>query len=206
MTKPTLKNAHYLSGILLIFFILGHLLNHAMIFVSVEAHLQFMDAYRKIYRFPPVEFLLLGAVLFQVTSGTRLIWLKWRHVESVWDRLQIVSGMYFIYFLIVHPGAVMFGRYVLDLDTNLYFGAAVLNVKPLLYFFVFHYGLAIVAFFTHIACVHRKRMDRYCTIQAATYQSMLMMGLGVVLALLLVYHMMGIRIPSEYLTPFGGGL
>lgn len=145
----TLKKAHYFSGILLIGFIIGHLLNHMMIFFSVEAHLQFMDTYRKIYRFPPAEFLLIGSVLFQVFSGVRLIWLKWNHLKSTWDRLQIISGMYFIYFLVAHPAAVLVGRHVMKLDTNLYYGAAVLNVKPLSYLFVFHYGLAIIAFFTH---------------------------------------------------------
>lgn len=198
----TLKKAHYFSGLMLIGFIIGHLLNHMMIFFSAEAHLQFMDAYRKIYRFLPVELLLISSVLFQVISGVRLIWLKWNQVEFIWDRLQIISGMYFIYFLVAHPAAVLAGRYVMKLDTNLYYGAAVLNVNPLLYFFVFHYGLAIIAFFTHVACVHRKRMDRYCSAQQATYQSMFMIGVGIVLSVLLVYNMMGIFIPPEYLRPY----
>jgi succinate dehydrogenase/fumarate reductase cytochrome b subunit len=204
-SAPWLKRAHHISGMLLIGFISIHLLNHLMILDSVQAHLDFMEVARKVYRFPPIEILLLMAVLFQVGSGSRLLWRKWKSVDTIWDRLQVYSGAYFIYFLIAHPAAVLFGRYVLHLDTNLYYGAAVLNIDPLYYFFALHYGLAITAFFMHTACVHRIKMSAYVSQKNATWQASALILTGILLSIIIVSHMMGMSIPPEYLEGFGGG-
>ncbi len=200
-----LKHAHHISGVLLIGYISIHLFNHLVILHSVQAHLDFMEVARKAYRFPPVEILLFVAVLFQVVSGSTLLWKKWKSVNTIWDRLQIYSGAYFIYFLIAHPAAVLYGRYVLHLDTNLYYGAAVLNINPLYYFFVFHYGLAIAAFFVHTACVHRVKIQVYVSEKNARYQASAIVLVGIILSILLVISMMGMSIPHEYLKGFGGG-
>ena len=196
------KKVHYISGIFLIVFITGHLLNHLMILVSPELHISFMEIFRKFYRLPPVEILLYMAVLIQVFSGTKLLRKKWNNVQSIWDRLQIYSGMFFIYFLIIHPMAVLYGRYIWHLDTNLYFGASVLNVNPLVYYFTFHYGLATIAFFTHMACIHRVKMQSYTSIHLAANQARLLIVLGLIISFLIVYNMMGIDIPKEYLEKY----
>ncbi len=206
ISAPWLKRAHHISGMLLIGYISMHLLNHLMILDSVQAHLDFMEAARKVYRFLPVEILLLMAVLFQVGSGSRLLWRKWKTVDTIWDRLQVYSGAYFIYFLMAHPAAVFFGRYAMHLDTNLYYGAAVLHIDPLYYFFTLHYGLAIVAFFMHTACVHRIKMSAYVSQQHATWQASALIVVGIMLSTIIVNHMMGTPIPAEYLEVFGGGV
>lgn len=204
MTHDTVKKIHHFSGLLLISFIAVHLLNHIMIFYSVDAHISFMTAFRKVYRFPPIEVLLLTAVLVQVISGSRLLYKKWKLKNDIWDKLQMYSGAYFIYFLIVHVSAVLFGRYVWHLDTNVYFGAAVLNIKPILYYFVFHYGLAILAFFTHVGCVHRKKMQAYTSLKHASNQGRALIFVGCALSILIIYHMMGMQIPPEYLEGYAG--
>lgn len=196
------KKIHYFTGILLILFISGHVLNHTMILVSEELHLQFMATFRKIYRIPVVEVLLYAAVGVQLVTGGRLLWKKWRHTHGIWDKLQVWSGAFFLYFLVMHPLAVIWGRYVWELDTNLYFGAAVLNVKPLVYYFVFHYGLSIWAFFTHLACVHRVKMTRWVSVRSANVQATAMVIAGLVMAVLIVYNMMGMDIPQEYLENY----
>lgn len=203
-SSPWLKRAHHISGLLLIGYISIHLLNHLMILYSVQAHLDFMEVARKAYRFPPIEILLFMAVLFQVGSGSSLLWKKWKSVDTIWDRLQVYSGAYFIYFLVAHPAAVLFGRYAWHLDTNLYFGAAVLNIDPLYYFFMLHYGLAIAAFFIHTACVHRIMMQAYVSQKNATWQASAIILVGIALSILIVSHMMGMSIPPEYLEGFGG--
>ena len=200
--KAAIKKAHHFSGILLITFIVVHLLNHIMIFFSIEAHLEFMNVARKVYRHPVIEPILFASILFQVSSGCLLLWKKWRQADSIWDKLQIYSGIYFIYFLIAHPAAVLFGRQVWHLDTNLFFGAAVLNLNPLYYYFVFHYGLAIAAFFTHVACVHRIKMQAYTSQKNASTQSKIILAVGIVLAILIVSKMMDIPIPQEYLDGY----
>ena len=47
----------------------------------------------------------------------------------------------------------MIGRYVVGLDTNFNFAASGFELFP--YYFVPYYLLAIVSFFTHIACMLR---------------------------------------------------
>lgn len=198
------KKAHHFSGILLIAFISTHLLNHLMILSSIESHIVFMDYYRKIYRFPPIEILLFCSLIFQIFSGGWLLRVKWKKVSTVWDKLQIYSGGYFIYFLIAHPAAVLFGRYVWNLDTNLYFGAAVLNINPLYYFFTLHYGFAILAFFVHVACVHRVKMKAYASERSVIIQSAFIIILGFILSVLILNYMIGIPVPEDYLRRFDG--
>lgn len=173
-----------------------------MLFHSEETHLQFMTIARKIYRFTPIEILLFVVVLFQLISGVLLLKNKWKDLNNVWDRIQFFSGAYFIYFLIAHLSAILYGRYTLGLDTNLYFGAAVLNISPMRYFFLFHYGFAIIAFFSHTACVHRKKMNAFVSRKTANVQSVLIICLGVTLAFVLIRKMMELIIPLEYISPF----
>lgn len=202
MTKPWLKKAHLFSAILLIIFIVSHLINHLMILHSEEAHLQFMNVIRKIYRFPPIEILLYTALLFQSISGSALLWRKRKNLNNIWDKLQLFSGAYFIYFLVAHPAAVLYGRYVLNLDTNLYYGAVVLTIAPLYYFFTLHYGLAIVAFFVHTACAVRLKMQSFTGIKTSNVQSILIILFGVIIALKVLSELMKVAIPKEYLDVF----
>lgn len=197
-----LRSTHHFSGVLLITFIAIHLINHLMLFHSEEAHLQFMTIGRKFYRFTPIEILLFVVVLFQITSGVFLLKEKWKDLNNAWDRIQTYSGAYFIYFLIAHLSAILYGRYTLELDTNLYFGAAVLNISPMRYFFLFHYGLAIIAFFSHTACVHRIKIQAFVSRKTANVQSVLIISFGVALAFFLIRKMMELTIPREYIDPF----
>lgn len=48
--------------------------------------------------------------------------------------------------------AVLYGRSVLNLDTNVYFAAAGFFVPPNQYFFGPYYFLAVLALFTHLGC------------------------------------------------------
>jgi hypothetical protein len=54
--------------------------------------------------------------------------------------------------LLVHVGAVLYGRSALQLDTNFYFAAAGFHVPPYQFFFAPYYFLAVFALFTHIGC------------------------------------------------------
>ncbi len=199
-----IKRFHYFSGLTMAVFVAFHLLNHLMLFQSERAHIEFMQTARKFYRNPISETILMSAVVIQIVSGIQLLRKKWKDQNDGYDKLRIYSGLFLAYFLIVHVSAILFGRYVLHLDTNLYFGASVLNNSPSQYYFVFHYGLAIIAFCTHIACAHKINILKFTSEKTTVVHAYILMGIGVILAFLIVYKMMGVSIPKEFqYLPFG---
>ena len=142
---------HRLSACLIGLFIVVHLLNHLLALGGIDAHIAFMESFRRLYRQPGVEIALLFCVLFQVCSGVFFIKRRWGQRQGFFERLQAVSGGYLAFFLLNHVGAVLFGR-ASDLDTNFYFAAAGIHVSPFQYFFVPYYFLAVLAIFCHVAC------------------------------------------------------
>ena len=167
-----MKRLHYISGLILVLYVLAHLFNHLMLWYGVEVHIAWMESMRKVYRFGLIEGMLLLAVTIQIISGIRLV-LKLRKeaVLSKTMRYQMITGLYLAFFLLVHVSAVLAGRFLLNLDTNLYFGAAGLNQFPLLLFFIPYYFFAILSFFGHVACIHYRKTN-------SQPQSLVIFGLG----------------------------
>ena len=189
-----MKLIHYYTGLTLAVFIGFHLLNHLLILHSEALHIKFMKSARKIYRNRFVESLLLLAVLVQVISGITLVILKWNKVENYFDRIQITSGLYLSFFLLNHLLAVLRGRYKLKMDTNLYYGAGVMNMWPQKLFFIPYYSFAILSFFFHVACVHRIKMEKYAGLSVATKQAFLIMGIGMLVTLLVIIKMSNLKL------------
>jgi len=189
-----MKLIHYYTGLTLAVFIGFHLLNHLLILHSEALHIKFMKSARKIYRNRIVESLLLVAVLVQVISGITLVILKWNKVENYFDRIQITSGLYLSFFLLNHLLAVLRGRYKLKMDTNLYYGAGVMNMWPQKLFFIPYYSFAILFFFFHVACVHRIKMEKYAGLSVATKQAFLIMGIGMLVTLLVIIKMSNLKL------------
>lgn len=71
----------------------------------------------------------------QAASGSWLLARRWKQRRGKVAWLQALSGAYLAFFLMVHVGAVLFGRTVLKLDTNFYYAAAGLYVPPFQFFF-----------------------------------------------------------------------
>jgi len=175
-----------------------------MIVRGADAHLAFMESIRPFYRNPVIEIIILFAVCSQVLTGILLARKRWKEQAGTFDKLQLWSGLYFVYFLSMHTGAVLIGRYVLNLDTNLYFGAAPLNNTPLKFYFIFHYGLAMLAFFIHVGCAHHTKMKKYIAEETARRQSIFFMLFGVIVTVVVLFKMMKLFIPVEYhYLPFG---
>lgn len=192
-----IKRLHYISGIILSIFIMAHLGNHLMVLSSPDDHLNVMDQLRKVYRHPIVERFLLLAVIVQVFSGIKLYReLKTLNSGNKVDKYQILTGLYLAFFLLLHVSAVLMGRLVFDLDTNLYFGAAGLNKFPLYLFFIPYYLSSVLAVFGHIACIHFRKTQQLL-------QSQIIFGIGLIMAVLILFGMMGLTIPSEYYEPYG---
>lgn len=181
------KKLHYFSGLILTIFVGAHLFNHFMSLLGALAHIKCMETLRVIYRNPVVEVILLMAVLVQIISGLKLFFIKRKTANSFFERLHVWSGAYLAFFLIIHLSAVMTGRLILGVDTNIYFGAEGLNVFPLYFFFVPYYGFSILAFFGHIAAIHHQKMKHVVLGFSVEKQSKLILIFGIITVFAIFY-------------------
>lgn len=184
-------------------FLLGHLSNHLLALNGVAAHIRFMDALRHVYRHPLVEVVLLLCVLSQMASGLVFLRRRWPRRQGGLDTLQLISGAYLAMFLLIHVSAVIGGRALLGLDTNFYYAAAGMHVRPYQWFFVPYYFFAIVSVFVHLACAFDWLARHHRGRRAGT--SILLAG-GVAVAMLVTAAFAGlffpIAIPAEYLATY----
>jgi len=202
-----IKRIHFLSGLMITLFIGVHLLNHFISVFGAEAHIEFMKYFRIVYRNQFVESLLLLTVMTQVISGLKLFLTKRKVLLQRNDKLQIWTGLYLSFFLIIHVSAIMIGRLVLQVDTNFYFGVAGLNTFPLNLLFIPYYLLAIIAFFGHISTIHFNKMKKEIIGISVKNQSRFILLFGVVLPLIILFGLtngfIGVEIPKEYQIKIG---
>ena len=197
-----MKRLHYFSGITISLFVGIHLFNHFYSLFGATAYIELMTDLRIVYRNTLVESVLLLAVLIQIVSGINL-YLKTRKTKTgFFEKLQIWSGLYLTGFLILHVTAVLSGRYILNLDTNFYFGVAGLNTFPLNLFFIPYYALAITSFFAHISAIHSKKMTHYFIGVSPAGQSYGILIIGILLTIVILFGLTngfnGIEIPESY--------
>lgn len=197
-----IKQLHFTSGVLLTIFIGFHLFNHLISIFGIEKHIEVMDSFRKVYRHPILEIILLLAVVSQIVSGLQLFRSKGSIKSPFFEKLHLLSGLYLAVFLVIHVSAVLVGRFFLKLDTNFYFGAAGINSFPVNLFFIPYYALAILSFFGHLAAIHSKKMTRSILGRSSRQQSMVILVTGVILTALLFYGLTnrfsGIELPAGY--------
>jgi succinate dehydrogenase/fumarate reductase cytochrome b subunit len=198
-----MKLLHYFSGLTISVFIGFHLLNHLLILRSEDHHIRFMQSLRKIYRIRVIEIFLFLGISIQLISGVTLVILKWNKIENYFDVIQIASGLYLALFLTIHLNAVMVGRYKLKVDTNLYYGAGVMNMWPHKLFFIPYYSLSILSFFFHVACIHRVKMSKFLSIDEATTQSFVIMGIGIIVTALIIFKMSHLKFSNTKIAKIG---
>ena len=168
--NSTIKNLHRLSGIVIASFLLLHVTNHLFALGGAQLHITVMNLLRHVYRFPPVEILLLVSLIFQLVSGWILVFKKGFFKQPFYVVIQLLSGLYLSFFMIYHVRAVMLGRFVWNTDTNFYFAAGVANRYPEKIFFIPYYALSLICVFAHIACAHYiKRMETLNDVSNAAY-------------------------------------
>ncbi|MFN8277791.1 MAG: hypothetical protein U0T84_09920 [Chitinophagales bacterium] len=196
-----MKKIHYLSGLTISVFVVFHLVNHFGAFNGAAAHIALMNTFRELYRNPIVEPALILLFLTQTISGINLF-LKIPASQQGWMLLKKWSGLYLVFFLLIHLSAVFFGRVVLKLDTNFYFGVAGLNAFPVCLFFIPYYGLAVGSFFTHVAAIHHSKMRAQLLGLSPQTQSKIIMTMGWCLAILLLLVLTnfgnGFTVPAAY--------
>ncbi len=197
-----IKKIHYISGLTITIFIVLHLFNHSVSILGAAAHIKMMDTLRYFYRSVFLETILLACVFVQIISGLKLFILKIKIAHSAFQLLQLYSGLYLAIFFVIHLGAVLSGRFFLHLNTNYYFGVAGLNTFPYNLLFVPYYGLAIIAFFSHIAAVHHKKMKLNVFGLTPIVQSKAIIVVGFFLTIVIFYGLTnrfnGVRIPAAY--------
>lgn len=194
-----MKTIHYFSGITIALFVGLHIVNHLMVLHSTELHISFMQVTRKFYRHPVIETILFAAVLIQISSGIMLVTQKWSRLETVFDWIHILSGLYMSLFLIIHITAVIIGRYKLQLDTNIWYGAGVMNLWPHKLFFIPYYIFALLAFFFHVACIHRIKMQILTSVADAEKQSYIIMLVGIIITTAIIVKMSNLKLPAEFI-------
>lgn len=207
LCKKKMKRIHYLSGLVIALFIALHLFNHLAGVFGAETHIAVMDQLRPIYRNPFVETALLAAVAVQIISGLSLIRSKKGALQGFYDRLQVRTGLYLAFFLLIHVAAVLIGRYVMELDTNFYFGVAGLNTYPHKLFFIPYYGLAILSFFGHTAAIHFHKMKGKMLGLTVKQQSRSILIVGIIVTIIIFYGLTdgfsGVELPKEYFILIG---
>lgn len=114
-----LRVAHGIAASLIVLFVAFHLANHLSGLVGPTTHAAIMAAGRKVYRFLPVEMLLIGLLLFQVASGATLAARRSREVGDGFRVLQVGSGLYLAGFVVAHlNSALVSARAVRHIDTD----------------------------------------------------------------------------------------
>lgn len=197
-----MRRIHYISGIILALFIGLHLVNHILSLAGPQAHIDFMTALRVVYRNVFVETVLLLVVLLQIVSGIRLYLQKRKTAFTFFEKVHLWSGLYMAVFFVFHVTAVLMGRYFLNLDTNIYFGVAGLNIFPFNLYFVPYYGLAILSFWGHIAAVHVQRMQHSLWGLGPLAQGKVIVAFGILWLMFtfggLTNFFQGLEIPAIY--------
>jgi hypothetical protein len=203
----TLRRVHRTTAIVVTLFAAVHVANHLMALGSVDAHLRFMRAARVVYRQPLVEAVLLLCVGVQAASGLSLLRTGWKRRTGAVAWLQAGSGAWLALFLAIHVAAVLFGRVVSGLDTNLHFAAAGLHVQPFQLFFLPYYFLAVAALFAHLGCVVSRRAVRTPGLRAFTLGASVCVGIVASAAILaaLMGALYPYEVPARYLATFGRG-
>jgi len=201
------KKLHYFSGVTISIFVGAHLFNHFYSLFGASAHIELMDNLRVFYRNSIAETILIIAVTIQILSGVKLFARKRKTASGFFSKLQIWTGLYLAFFLVVHLTAVFAGRSLLNLDTNFYFGVAGINTFPLNFFFIPYYGFAIISFFGHISAIHSKKMKQSFIGVNPNNQAYGILILGILFTIIIFYGLTngfnGVEIPKEYHVMIG---
>lgn len=192
MARLTLRRAHRVLACVLAVFVAGHLGNHALILWGAQAHIEVQSWLRAVYRHPLVEPALLLAVLMQVVVGARLV-LRGRWLWRFWPAAQRISGLIVALFLLQHVSAALITRALKpEIDTNVFWAAAVVSRPEFAAYFAPYYVLGVAALFVHLAAFiaarGRRRVAQIVAISGALLACVIVAGLMGVDALPATYE------------------
>ena len=205
---------HRQNALFLGVFILLHMATHLSGLWGIEAYNSTQDLMRQIYRFPPVEILLFASISLQAVAGAYLLRTTWRRgMRSFWGKIQLISGLIVIVFLVQHLPAFALARWMDGMDTNFFWPAAVMHSAPLNWYFTPYYFLAVLALFVHLGCALRLICLRQGQRARAATAFWSAAATGVLLGALICAMLLGwfydITLPEEwqlYLQKYSFGL
>jgi hypothetical protein len=192
--------AHRAVAFVLIAFIILHLASHLLSLAGPQRHLSTLPLIRPIYRGSFTEPVLIALLVVQIGLGLTLAWQRRKvGIDRAWGRLQIASGTYIAFFILVHTSAALSARYGSHLDTNFWWPASTLAHPIMRFFFYPYYFLAVVAVFSHLAAALHFRGTRSSLVRLLALS-------GPVIALLILAGFGGLfhqfSVPSPYLAAF----
>jgi succinate dehydrogenase/fumarate reductase cytochrome b subunit len=191
--SPIALKLHRWSAAVIIVFAALHLASHLSAAISLALNTRVVDAARLVYKQPPVEALLLLALLIQIGTGLRLFWAARDRALGGWDRLQLASGLYLAVFLAGHTTATAF----LFRDLNFRAasgGSAGLFGDPS---FLAYYLLGPLAVFAHVACGGRSLILRRLGPVRAERLAAGALGLGAAVTVVIAMALCGIHLRND---------
>lgn len=199
----TARRLHRFNSLLLAIFIVPHIATHLSGLWGIETYNAVQNGLRIIYRYPPVEIMVLASAAFQALLGTKLLISAIRHgVVGIWHWIQIASGAIFLIFLVEHLIALGFARLTFGLDTNFYWPASVMSGPPFTYYFVPYYFLGVLSLFVHVGVALRFTLVDRGKFKAAKTIFWTITLLGTAISGLIVLTLLGaffeIDLPAEW--------
>lgn len=197
-----LQRTHRINALLLSIFISVHLINHLTIIGGVETHLAVMKILRVFYRPLAVETMLYFLFGSQIIIGF-IMTFKRGYPNTQWVWAQYISGIILAFFLLQHLGAALLTRvFNPEIDTNVYWAAAVVSREPFVWYFAPYYTLGILSLFVHVAAALGKRT------QFKAYSNWIVAA-GVLVAVIVIPSLMGwyagpIDLPMEHMQYIKG--
>ncbi|RXK12760.1 hypothetical protein CP965_09300 [Halarcobacter mediterraneus] len=180
------------SFYLIVVFIFFHLLNHLFLMISINEHINFMETIRLVYRNVFIEIILILSFLFQLFITIKKLWNERQLKKTIIEKFVFFSKIYIVYFLINHIFAILIGRIIFKLDTNIYFALSGVQIKPFSYYFIIYYFFAIISLFLIVS--KGKNIFLFYLINI----------LGFIFACFLIYIFQEgfypIKIPDEYIN------
>ena len=133
-------------------FIVMHMITHLSGVFGIENYNAVQSAFRVVYRNVIVEVVLLVSISAQLVIGAVLLARRTRsgRISGFWGWLQILSGGYFLLFMVQHLYSLGMTRLYFDLDTNFYWPASVMSGPWFVYYFTPYYVLGVFSVLAHI--------------------------------------------------------
>jgi len=157
------QKLHRIGASILGLFIISHLAVHLTALAGAQTHDTALSFVQLIYRNPLGETILVAFIGMQVWAGVKLLRLRGLALHRQgWAKVQVWSGLYLAFFLVIHSGAALYTHHIFGLETDFYWAAGSLHFDPIRYGFAIYYFLAVLAFFSHLgAAVYFGLPEKY---------------------------------------------
>jgi len=155
-----LVRLHGANALFIIVFLLMHLITHVSGVFGADAYNAVQGVFQTIYRNRVVEPVLLVSMSAQLVLGAILLIGALRRGigRGFWPRVQVISGGFFLVFMVQHLFSLGMVRLYFNLETDFHWPASVMAGPPFIYYFAPYYFLGVWAVLAHIGVAARYRL------------------------------------------------